>query len=113
MMFHKPKTIPESFIGMYSRFKGEIVSKRGLRVDGFIEGSIVVDQIVIGERARVTGDIYARDVAVAGKVEGNIHAKESINIGDKGQVIGGVNAPHLSLSKGARFDGRSIILPEG
>lgn len=104
MMFHKNTAIPESLIGIHSRFKGEIESKWALRVDGIIEGNIAVDWIVIGEKAQINGNINARGVVVCGRVEGNIK--------DKGQVLGEVYTPKLSISEGAIFDGRSIILPE-
>lgn len=112
MMLRKNTAMPESFIGIRSSFKGEIASKRALRVDGIIEGNIAVDCIVIGERARINGNIHARGVVVGGRVEGNIHAEESVKIENKGQVIGGVHTPNLFVSKGARFDGRSVIFPK-
>lgn len=112
MMFYKNIEIPESLIGVNSSFKGEIDSKWTLRVDGIIEGNIAVDWIVIGEKAQINGNINARGVVVGGRVEGNIKAKELVKIKDKGQVLGEVYTPKLSISEGAIFDGRSIILPK-
>jgi len=112
MMLHKNHERLKSLIGMNSSFKGEIDSKWTLRVDGFIEGNIAVDWIVIGEKAKINGNIDARGVIVSGKVEGNIQAKELVEIKNKGQVFGAVSAPLLSIAEGAILDGRSIILPK-
>ena len=112
MMFYKNTGKLESLIGMNSSFKGEIDSKWTLRVDGIIEGNIAVDRVVIGEKAQINGNISARGVVVGGKVEGNIKAKEIVEIKDKGQVLGEISTPLLSIAEGAIFDGRSIILPK-
>lgn len=68
--------------------------------------------VVIGEKAQINGNISARGVVVGGKVEGNIKAKEIVEIKDKGQVLGEISTPLLSIAEGAIFDGRSIILPK-
>lgn len=69
-MFHKNTEKLESLIGMNSSFRGEIDSKRTLRVDGIIEGNIPVEWIVIGEKARIDGNIDARGVVDIG-IHGN------------------------------------------
>jgi cytoskeletal protein CcmA (bactofilin family) len=55
---------------------------------------------------------FKQGVVVGGRVEGNIKTTEIVEIKDKGQTLGEMSTPKLSISEGAIFDGRSIILPK-
>jgi cytoskeletal protein CcmA (bactofilin family) len=99
----------ESLIGSNSSVRGEVESKGTLRADGSIEGNISADWVVIGEKALIKGNITARGIVVGGRVEGNMKAKEIVEIKNKGQVYGEVFTPKLSIAEGGIFDGRSSM----
>ena len=46
---------------------------------------------------------------VAGRMEGNIRADESVEIGSKGIVEGDIYTVKLNISEGACFDGHSYM----
>jgi cytoskeletal protein CcmA (bactofilin family) len=108
-MFHKNTEKLESLIGSNSSVRGEVESKGTLRADGSIEGNISADWVVIGEKALIKGNITARGIVVGGRVEGNMKAKEIVEIKNKGQVYGEVFTPKLSIAEGGIFDGRSSM----
>ncbi len=106
-MFNKNTEKLESFIGANSTFKGDIETKGTLRVDGIVDGNIVADWGVLGEKSHVKGDITARGIVVGGRVDGNIKAKEIAEIKNKGQLFGEVFTGKLVVVEGGVFDGRS------
>jgi cytoskeletal protein CcmA (bactofilin family) len=108
-MFHKNTEKLESLIGSNSSVRGEVESKGTLRADGSIEGNISADWVVVGEKALIKGNITARGIVVGGRVEGNLKAKEIVEIKNKGQVCGEIFTPKLSIAEGGIFDGRSSM----
>lgn len=111
-MFHKNTEKLESLIGANSTFKGNVDTKGTIRVDGVIEGNISADWVIIGEKAQVRGDIASRGIVVGGRVDGNLRAKEIVEIRSKGQVCGEIHTGKLTVIEGAVFDGRSSMHKE-
>lgn len=108
-MFSRNTEKLESFVGVNSYFKGDIKTKGTLRIDGTLEGNIEVDWLILGEAAQLKGNAEARGIIVGGKVEGNIKAKELIEIKAKGEFRGELTTGKLSVAEGAIFDGRSTM----
>jgi cytoskeletal protein CcmA (bactofilin family) len=111
-MFHKNTEKLESFIGSNSAFKGDVDSKGTLRVDGVVEGNITADWVIIGEKARIVGNIIARGIVVGGKINGNLTAKEIVEIKNKGQINGEIMSKKLVVAEGGIFDGKSTMQRE-
>lgn len=102
----------ESIIGADSHFKGEIDTKGTLRVDGGVEGNVRADWVVVGEKALIRGDVEARGIIVGGKVEGNLRAKEIVELRNKGNVSGEIFSNKLTIAEGAVFEGKSSMNKE-
>jgi len=111
-MFTKNTEKLESFIGANSAFKGNIETKGTLRVDGSMDGNVNADWVVLGEKASIKGDITARGIIVGGRIEGNLRAKEIIEIKSKGQVFGDISSVKLTIIEGGIFEGRSSMSKE-
>jgi cytoskeletal protein CcmA (bactofilin family) len=111
-MFHKNTEKLESFIGANSHFKGDIETKGTLRIDGSMEGNVDADWVICGEKASLKGEVRARGVIVGGKIEGNLRAKEIVEIKAKGQVSGDICSGKLNIAEGGMFDGRSTMTKE-
>ncbi|MGC2063987.1 MAG: polymer-forming cytoskeletal protein [Thermodesulfovibrionales bacterium] len=111
-MFHKNTEKLESLIGCNSTFKGDVDTKGTIRIDGVIEGNISADWVIIGEKAQVRGDIASRGIVVGGRVDGNLRAKEIVEIRAKGQVCGEIHTSKLTVIEGAVFEGRSSMHKE-
>jgi cytoskeletal protein CcmA (bactofilin family) len=109
MMFHKNTEKLESFIGGKTLFKGDIDSKGTLRVDGSVEGNISADWLIVGETAHITGNISARGIVIGGKIDGNIRAKEIVEIKNKGHINGEIISRKLVVAEGGIFEGHSTM----
>ena len=113
MMIGKKQSSLETLIGQDSLFKGELTSKRVLRVDGVIEGNVQADSLIIGKTGSVKGDIFVRGVEVNGSVEGTIKAEEVVEIRPEGAVRGDIYTVKLIISEGALFAGHSYMRRPG
>jgi cytoskeletal protein CcmA (bactofilin family) len=111
-MFTRNTEKLESLIGANSVFKGNVETKGTLRVDGSMEGNVNADWVILGEKASIKGDITARGIVVGGRVEGNLRAKEIVEIKSKGQVFGDVSSVKLTIIEGGIFEGRSSMSKE-
>ena len=66
--------------------------------------------IVLGEGAKVEGQIEGNRVVIAGRFDGVIFAKGRVEIQPKGVVTGEVHSPCLVIDPGGIFDGRCHML---
>jgi len=112
-MIGKKQSSLETLIGLDSLFKGDLTSKKVLRVDGIIEGNIQADSLIIGKTGTVRGDIFVRGVEVNGKVEGAIKAEELVEIRPEGAVRGDIYTVKLIIAEGALFAGHSYMRRPG
>ena len=96
-----------SLIGPEIKITGNLISKGELRVDGDIEGDIRGVRLVIGEQARVTGNVAAEDVIVLGHVMGSVRGLH-VSLQSTSQVHGDVYHQALVMEQGAVFQGRSV-----
>lgn len=103
----------ETFVGNNSTFKGEISTSGTIRVDGTVEGNIISDWVVLGEKGNIKGDVTSGGVIVGGRIEGNVKAKEIIEIKNKGKVIGDILTPKLTIVEGGVIEGSTSMRAEG
>lgn len=111
-MFSKNTEKLESFVGTSSNFKGDIDTKGTLRIDGTMTGNINADWVILGEKAILKGNITARGIIIGGKVEGNLKAKEIVELKSKGHIIGDISTIKLTIAEGGIFEGRSTMSKE-
>ena len=72
--------------------EGKIVSKGGLHIEGEIRGDAeAATYLIVAPEARIDGSIHAREVYLAGVVEGDIWAIE-VEIAETGMCRGTIEA---------------------
>ena len=108
-MFSKRQPKLDTIIGPETILKGDLASKGTVKVDGQIEGNVSADCLIIGDEGNLIGDVTAREIVVGGRVTGNIHAADGVDIQCKGEVYGDIFSARLTIAEGARFDGRSTM----
>jgi len=111
-MFTKNTEKLEALIGVNSNFRGDIDTKGTLRIDGALVGNANADWIILGEKSSIKGDLTSRGIVVGGRIEGNLRAKEIVEIKSKGQVFGDIHTGKLTIVEGGLFDGRSNMKKE-
>jgi cytoskeletal protein CcmA (bactofilin family) len=88
------------------RFSGE------LTFDGKLEGDIHSEGALnLGDNAVVKGNITANSVVVRGKINGNVTAKEKIDIKTKTELFGDIRAARLVMEEGVTFVGQTEVNP--
>jgi len=86
--------------------KGDLFSTGELRIEGEVEGDIKGTRLVIGEHARITGDIVAEDVVIFGHVMGSVRGLR-VSLQSTSHIEGDVYHQALVMEQGAFFEGRS------
>ena len=103
----------ETFVGNNSTLKGEINTSGTIRIDGTMEGNITADWVVLGEKGNIRGNVTSNGIIVGGKVEGNVKAKDIVEIKNKGKVIGDILTPKLTIVEGGIIEGKTSMQSEG
>lgn len=67
--------------------------------------------VVVEKRGKVAAQVLAQNLVVKGMVQGNVRAREKIEIGRTGQVHGDISAPRLVVKAGAKIRGFCRIGP--
>ncbi len=113
-----PGAIPtgeQATIGKSLVIKGEVSGSESLYIDGKIEGAINLpgNRVTVGRNGQVAANIMAREVVVLGKVRGNVHASDRVDIRSEGSLTGDVIAARISIEDGAFFKGGIDIRKPG
>lgn len=96
-----------TFLGEGTQLKGELSLDGGVRVDGHLEGEIIRGEIlIIGEHGQVNADIEVGLLQVRGQVQGNITARQRVELRGPSQVTGTIRTPCLMIWEGAFFSGK-------
>jgi cytoskeletal protein CcmA (bactofilin family) len=99
------------FIDRGVTLEGTLQLKGTFRIDGNVKGNIISEQtVVLGEGAKVEGQIEGNRVVIAGRFDGVIFAKGRVEIEAKGVVTGEVHSPCMVIDPGGIFDGRCHML---
>jgi cytoskeletal protein CcmA (bactofilin family) len=102
--------ISNSVIGRDNAFSGEFHSDGLLRIDGDFKGIIKgYGVVLVGEKGRIVGDIYARMIRIGGKIKGNIYALERVDILSTGKLFGDLWTKKCLAEEGMIFTGQSKI----
>lgn len=93
---------------------GEICFKDMLRVNGHIAGKVFSQKgtLIIDESAQVDAHIEVGVVLVSGKVNGEIVARERVELGLGAVINGNISTPKLSIKPGAIFHGDCRMVKE-
>src|SRR6266481_2241322 len=92
--------------------KGTLKFTGELTFDGKLEGDINSEGILnLGDNAVVKGNINVASVVVRGKINGNVTAKDKIDIKTKAELFGDIRAPKLVIEEGVTFVGKTEVNP--
>ena len=95
-----------SVIGGDLTVMGNMISKGEVQVDGEVQGDINCLQLVVGEKAKITGGVVAEDVVVRGHVMGSIRGMR-VTLQSSSHVEGDIYHQSLAIEQGAYFEGKS------
>ena len=105
-----------SIIGKGCKVNGTIDVQDGtLRIDGDFEGNVNCPggTLVIGKGGTVKADIKVSNAVVGGTVNGNIDAKEKIELQAGSRLEGDIKTRRLVIDEGVFFEGSCKMSPDG
>lgn len=96
-------------VGRNIRLRGEIEACDTLVVEGYVEASMSSRIIEIAEGGTFKGDVDIDNAHVRGKFEGNLTARERLNIYSTGKVSGHVRYGQIQVEAGGEIAGDTSV----
>jgi len=94
------------FLDRNSVFQGKMTFEGIFRLDGKVVGEIFNSgTLILGETAVIQGTLGVNALILNGRVEGEVKAKERVEIHSKGKIYGTIMAPILVIQDGGFFEG--------
>ena|SRR5437588_3957437 len=107
-----PSTNTKNVLNSDVELKGTLKFSGDLTFDGKIDGDINSEGTLhLGENAVLKGNINVNSVVMRGKINGNVIAKEKIDIKSKTELFGDIRAPKLAIEEGVTFVGKTEVNP--
>lgn len=103
----------DTIIGQHTRLEGDIHFGGGLHVDGTIKGNIIAEPgsesvLTVSEHGRIEGDVRVPTVILNGKVSGDVHSGERIELAAHAEVNGDVYYNLIEMAMGAAVNGSLV-----
>ncbi len=95
------------YLGPGLRISGEITGNEDLKLDSEFEGTISLGgfRLTVGPSSHVHGEIIAREVVIAGEVNGNVSARDRLEIKKGSSVVGDLSTARILVEEGAYLKG--------
>ena len=106
-----PQKMSSTLITEGITIKGTVEGEGVVQVEGTVIGEFsMVGAIIVADSGLVKGPISADVVRIAGRVEGNIIAREHLRLENTGALIGDVATASLVVEDGGCLNGRSTMM---
>lgn len=108
----------DTLIGPSACIEGSLSLTESVRIDGRVKGDLreadgASISVVIGATGLVKGNVIAGYVVVAGQVQGDIFAKERIEVCAGGTVSGDIRYRTMVVEQGANLQGQLLRVENG
>ena len=105
-----PAKLASTLITQGVTIKGTIQGEGVVQVEGVVEGEFhMVGAVIVSDTGLVRGPMSADVVRVAGRVEGDVTAREHMRLEQTGTLIGDVATASLVVEDGGCLNGRSTM----
>ena len=99
--------VPTCAVGAGASFDGVLTFWGLARVDGRLRGEVVADgTLEVGPEADVHAKVEVDVLVVEGLVEGEVLARERVEVRATGRITAAVRTPSLVLEEGGSLEGR-------
>lgn len=105
----------DALLGPGTRFEGTLVFEEPIRIEGEIVGTIAGEGLlVVAGEARIVGDVKVGALVVlGGTIEGEVEAREAVELHSQAHMKGDIRTPRLFIEEGARFEGKLSTTADG
>lgn len=106
---HKSARI-DTLVGRNTEMNGDVVFSGGLHVDGVIRGNVTAADdsssvLTLSEHGSIEGEVRVPNIILNGRIEGNVHACERIELALQARVHGDVYYNLIEMAMGAEVNG--------
>lgn len=103
-----------TIIGPDASFKGDLKFDSAAKVLGRFEGTITSKgKVFIADGSKCVATVTGKEVAVEGRIDGNVEAEDRIELKPTGVVAGDIIAARMTMAEGASINGHCQIGPNG
>ena len=102
-----PARAGSTIIAQGVTFSGTLQGEGVVQVEGVVEGEFdMVGAVIVAESGLIRGPVAADVVRVAGRIEGNVQAREHMRLESSGSLDGDVKTASLVVEDGGVLNGR-------
>jgi cytoskeletal protein CcmA (bactofilin family) len=95
-----------NIIGKGTKIVGDITSAGDVRIDGLLNGNIVISgKLVLGPSGVVEGNITSVNAELEGEVRGIVNISETLSLKSTAKINGDIVTTKLMIEPGALFTG--------
>jgi cytoskeletal protein CcmA (bactofilin family) len=95
----------QTVIAREDRIDGTVRGHGAVRVLGQVKGKVMAPTVIIEEGAKVTGDVTAEEVIVAGEYSGKLTSSRRLEVRPSGRLNGRIETLKMLLHEGGIIDG--------
>lgn len=107
-------TPPKSILSAELEVIGTIKTSGSVQIDGRVEGEVISQgDVILGKSGSVKGNLNVNSISVSGTIQGNITAKDRIELKSTARLMGDIKAKRLAVEDGVTFVGKSEVNPTG
>lgn len=105
-----------SVVSAGSALEGDLRVRGALRVDGAVFGNVTTEgDMSVGPEGRILGEVRAKNLSLAGRIDGIVHVREHLYVQRGGLLRGHARYMTLQIERGGVMDGtttRTSDFPE-
>jgi len=99
-----------NIIQHHTVINGDIHCQGDLRLDGTVIGNVkVIGRLVVGQEAKIEGNIECENADISGKIKGVINVKETLHLKKHCIIDGDIYTKKLMVEGDAIFNGKCIM----
>lgn len=98
-----------SIISYGTKIKGNILGGDVIHIDGRLDGNITCEELIIGVKGQITGQVKTKTLSIYGLLQGSAEA-ENVFIAANAKVAGDVFYKTIAIEPGAFVEGRCVRL---
>jgi len=104
----------KTIIGEDVEITGNVKCESNIQLNGKLNGDLTCGaQAMIGDTSAVKGNLSIETVSIMGQVNGNITAKDKIELKSTARLHGDIRAKRLTVEDGVTFIGKVEVNPAG
>jgi cytoskeletal protein CcmA (bactofilin family) len=105
---------PSTYIAASASFVGQLGGTGSFVVFGKVEGDCDIrGPVTLAKGGQWTGTLRADQVVVAGTVQGDVIAREKVEIGQTARVSGSISGASIAVAEGAIIEGELSVTSGG